>query len=282
MRANRRLSLGPAPSHGVLLWQTLILLCPGTIRFRAQFDLSGPLHPHREEPAARRCDITPRPAPLPAHATGICQLPGDLVSTPRRPCLNSQEALRINLPGAAGRGVRFRIMWTTVLLLASSVIFEPIRISLVVLMLNRRRPALQLLAFWCGGATMGVGVGLVVLLILGATPLPGQITVPKVQIVTGLIALLIAAVLVTNVSRKRIRRTPAAAAVGGDAGAILLEPDPPSRLQQLSVRALRFLQGDSLYVAGVSGLGAALPSANYMGAIAAILASRAAPVVQAQ
>jgi len=173
-------------------------------------------------------------------------------------------------------------MWTTVLLLASSVIFEPIRISLVVLMLNRRRPALQLLAFWCGGATMGVGVGLVVLLILGATPLPGQITVPKVQIVTGLIALLIAAVLVTNVSRKRIRRTPAAAAVGGDAGAILLEPDPPSRLQQLSVRALRFLQGDSLYVAGVSGLGAALPSANYMGAIAAILASRAAPVVQAQ
>lgn len=42
-----------------------------------------------------------------------------------------------------------------------------------------------------------------------------------------------------------------------------------------------FLQGDSLYVAGVSGLGAALPSANYMGAMAAILASGATPATQA-
>lgn len=39
--------------------------------------------------------------------------------------------------------------------------------------------------------------------------------------------------------------------------------------------------GDSLYVAGVSGLGAALPSANYMGAMAAILASGATPATQA-
>lgn len=47
------------------------------------------------------------------------------------------------------------------------------------------------------------------------------------------------------------------------------------------MRARCFLQGDSLYVAGVSGLGAALPSANYMGAMAAILASGATPATQA-
>jgi hypothetical protein len=58
-------------------------------------------------------------------------------------------------------------VWATVLVLAISVIFEPIRIGLVVLMLNRRRPLLQLLAFLCGGLTMGVGAGLVVLFILG-------------------------------------------------------------------------------------------------------------------
>ncbi len=51
------------------------------------------------------------------------------------------------------------------------------------------------------------------------------------------------------------------------------------RISWLCVRC--FLQGDSLYVAGVSGLGAALPSANYMGAMAAILASGATPATQA-
>jgi hypothetical protein len=176
-------------------------------------------------------------------------------------------------------------MWTTVLVLAMSVIFEPIRIGLVVLMLNRRRPLLQLLVFLCGGFTMGVGVGLVVLFILRATPLAGHITVAKVQIATGLIALLIAVGLATNVSvRKLIHRAPADAAIGdgGGGGVALLEQTPPSRLQKLSARARDFLQGDSLLVAAVSGLGAALPSANYMGAMAVILASHAAPAAQAQ
>jgi hypothetical protein len=89
--------------------------------------------------------------------------------------------------------------------------------------------------------------------------------------------------LAANVSaRKLIRRAPADAVVGDDGGVVLLEPTPPSGLQKLYMRARHFLQGDSLYVAGVSGLGAALPSANCMGAMAAILASAAAPVAQAQ
>jgi hypothetical protein len=62
----------------------------------------------------------------------------------------------------------------------------------------------------------------------------------------------------------------------------VLERTPPSGLQKLADRARYFLQCDSLCVAGVSGLGAALPSANYMGSMAAILASRAAPAAQAQ
>ena len=174
-------------------------------------------------------------------------------------------------------------MWTTVLILASSVIFEPIRLGLVVLLLSRRRPLLQLLVFLCGGFTMGAGVGLAVLFILRATPLVGHFTVAKVQVATGLVALLIAVVLAANVSlRKLVRRAPTNAAVGGNGGVALLERTPPSGLQKLTERARHFLQGDSLYVAGVSGLGAALPSANYMGSMAAILAAHAAPVVQVQ
>ncbi|MGO9383173.1 MAG: GAP family protein [Mycobacterium sp.] len=170
-------------------------------------------------------------------------------------------------------------MWTTVLVLASSVIFEPIRLGLVVLLLNRRRPLLQLSVFLCGGFAMGVGAGLVVLFILRTTPLVGHFTTAKVQVATGLIALLIAVALAANVSlRKLVPR----AAAGGDGGVALLEHRPPTGLQKLTERARYFLQGDSLYVAGVGGLGAALPSANYMGSMAAILASHAALATQAQ
>ena len=186
-------------------------------------------------------------------------------------------------PEAAASGVRFPNMWTTVLVMALAVIFEPIRIGLAVLMLNRRRPMLQLLTFLCGGFTMGIGVGLVVLFILRTTPLARNFTVAQAQIVAGLLALLVAVALATNVSAgKLIRRVPARAAVGGDGGVDLLEPTLPSALQKLSARAQQFLQGDSLYVAGVSGLAVALPSANYLGAMAAVLASGAGPPAQAQ
>jgi hypothetical protein len=176
-------------------------------------------------------------------------------------------------------------MWTTVLVLASSVIFEPIRLGLVVLMLNRRRPLMQLFVFLCGGFTMGAGVGLVVLFTLRATPLAGHFTVAKVQVTTGFFAVLIAVVLAANVSlRKLVRRAPAVsdAGGGGGGGVALLERTPPSGPQKLTERTRYYLQGDSLYVAGISGLGAALPSANYMGSMAAILASHAAPVAQVQ
>jgi hypothetical protein len=110
--------------------------------------------------------------------------------------------------------------------------------------------------------------------------------VAQAQIVAGLLALLVAVVLATNVfARRLIRRVPASAAVGGpgvEGGVDLLEPTPPGSLTRLSERARKFLQGDSLHVAWVSGLAVALPSANYLGAMAAILASGAGPAEQAQ
>ena len=192
----------------------------------------------------------------------------------------TQEGLQ---PVAAAGGVRFPFMWTTVLVMALAVIFEPVRLGLAVLMLNRPRPMLQLLAFLCGGFTMGMSVGLVTLFVLRATPLAGNgnFTVAKVQIATGLIALLVAGLVASNISA-RFSRVPADATVGGDAGVALLESTPPSGLRKHSERARQFLQGDSLLVAAVSGLGTALPSANYLGAIAAILASGAAPGAQVQ
>ncbi|OBI24955.1 GAP family protein [Mycobacterium sp. E2238] len=174
-------------------------------------------------------------------------------------------------------------MWITVLILAGAVIFEPIRVGLVILLLGRRRPLLQLLMFLCGGFAMGVGAGLIVLFVLRAAPVVGHFSVAEVQIASGLVALLVAVALATNVVRRRIARpAPADAAVGGSGGVALLVGTAPSGRQQLAERARIFLRGNSLTVAAASGMGASLPSANYMGSMAAILASHAAPVAQVQ
>jgi Sap, sulfolipid-1-addressing protein len=187
-------------------------------------------------------------------------------------------------------------MWTTVLVMAIAVIFEPIRIGLAVLMLNRRRPMLQLLTFISGGFTMGIGVGLVIIFILRSTPLAGHFTVAQAQIVAGSLALLVALALATSAPARRfIRRAPACVAVGGDEGPQVpgvvqgdvqgdaaLDETPPGRLKRLTEGARQLLmEGDSLHVAFVSGMGAALPSANYLGAMAAILAANVAPPTQA-
>ena len=152
-------------------------------------------------------------------------------------------------------------MWITVLVMAFAVSLEPFRIGMTVLMLNRPRPMLQLLAFLCGGFAMGITVGLVVLFgfrrrLLGST----YFTLPKVQILIGVMALLVAVVL--------------AARQGSFTGR--LGPRP----EKLATLAQRLLNGRSLWIAGMAGLGIALPSVDYLAALAVILASRAAAMTQ--
>jgi hypothetical protein len=149
-------------------------------------------------------------------------------------------------------------MLVTVLAMAFAVSVEPFRIGMTVLMLNRPRPALQLLAFLSGGFAMGTTVGLVVLFVfrrrlLGST----YFTLPKVQILTGFLPLLVAVVV--------------AVAVPGRLG---LRP------ARLATPAQRLLSGHSLTVAGIAGLGIALPSVDYLAALAVILASGAPALTQ--
>jgi hypothetical protein len=149
-------------------------------------------------------------------------------------------------------------MLVTVLVMAFAVSVEPFRIGMTVLMLNRPRPALQLLAFLFGGFAMGTTVGLVVLFVfrrrlLGST----YFTLPKVQILIGFLALLVAVVVAVDVP--------------GRLG---------SRPARLARPAQRLLSGHSLSVAGIAGLGIALPSVDYLAALAVILASGAAALTQ--
>lgn len=158
-------------------------------------------------------------------------------------------------------------MWVTLMVMAIMVSVEPVRIGFTVMMLSRPRPVLQLFAFLCGGFAMGLGVGLVVLFILQRRLITAtNLTVPKVQIAIGLLAILIAAVLAMNISARLFRRRPR-----GGAGAVPTE----------SARARHLPRGTSLWVAAVLGTGIALPSVDYMAALAVILASGAGAATQA-
>jgi Sap, sulfolipid-1-addressing protein len=149
-------------------------------------------------------------------------------------------------------------MWITLLVMAVAVSLEPFRIGMTILMLNRPRPIVQLFAFLCGGFAMGTAVGVVVLFVLRPALLgSAHFTLPKVQIVIGVLALLVAAVLATGL---RLRRSP-------NSG-------------QLSGRARRLANGSSPWVAAVAGLGIALPSVDYLAALAVILASGSAASTQ--
>jgi Sap, sulfolipid-1-addressing protein len=144
-------------------------------------------------------------------------------------------------------------MWITLLVMAIAVSMEPFRIGMTVLMLNRPRPLLQLIAFLAGGFAMGLTVGLVVIFafrpgLLGSA----HFTLPKVQIVIGALALLMAALL---------------------AAGILPAPKVPALARGL-------VSGQSLWVAAVAGLGIALPSVDYLAVLAVIVASGAAPSTQ--
>jgi hypothetical protein len=154
-------------------------------------------------------------------------------------------------------------MWITLLVMAVAISLEPFRIGMTVLMLNRPRPTLQLLAFLSGGFAMGMSVGLVVLFVLQRSLHSAHVSLPGAQIVLGALALLAAAVLAVQVATNRPADRRKATGLAG-----------------LSTRARRLLSGRSLWVAGIAGLGIALPSVDYLGALAVIVASGAAALTQ--
>lgn len=160
-------------------------------------------------------------------------------------------------------------MLFTIGVMATAVSLEPFRIGMTVLMLNRPRPRLQLLAFLGGGFAMGITVGATVLFVLRRILLGSTyFTLPRVQILIGVVALVAAAAVAAKVAADRFSgRDTAPPSGNGGAG-------------RLTTWARRLLDGRSLWVAAVAGLGIALPSVDYLAALAVILASGAAVTTQ--
>ncbi|GAB3229347.1 GAP family protein [Mycolicibacterium hippocampi] len=156
-------------------------------------------------------------------------------------------------------------MWVPLLVMAVAVSLEPFRIGMTVLMINRPRPGLQLLAFLAGGFAMGTAVGVVVLFVLRPAMDSAHFTLPRVQIVVGAVLLVNAALLATGVVGRRR---------GGQGSPAM------GRFAPVAVRARQLLDGRSLWTAGAAGLGIALPSVDYLAALALIVASGTAAATQ--
>jgi Sap, sulfolipid-1-addressing protein len=157
-------------------------------------------------------------------------------------------------------------MWITILVMAVAMSLEPFRIGMTVLMLNRPQPTRQLLAFLCGGFAMGMSVGLLVLFVLQRTlRISAHVSLPRVQILIGALALLVAAVLAGQVVTRANART---------------NGPKPVASERLPPRMRRLLSGRSLWIAGLAGLGIALPSVDYLAALAVIVASGTAALTQ--
>ena len=156
-------------------------------------------------------------------------------------------------------------MWITLLAMAVAVSLEPFRVGMTILMINRPRPVLQLLAFSIGGFAMGITVGLVVLFILRPALGSAHFNLPTVQIIVGVVLLINAALVATGVlGRREIGSTGLAS----------------GRFEPLATRTRQLVNGRSLWTAGVAGLGIALPSVDYLAVLALIVASGSAAAVQ--
>jgi Sap, sulfolipid-1-addressing protein len=175
-------------------------------------------------------------------------------------------------------------MCSAVLALALIAAIDPVRIGIVALLISRPRPMLNLLAFWLGGMAAGIVAALVLLVLLRDIMLSvtrvvvsavSSPTVARMQIAIGVLAVLIAALIAARFWARQRARVPV---TGGEPSVLVQEPNTRTRSSRLSIRSQ--LEGGSLMVAFVAGIGWATPPVEYLAAIIAILASRVAATAQ--
>jgi len=158
-------------------------------------------------------------------------------------------------------------MWTTILVLALALNFEPLRIGLVPVLLSRESPARQLGAYLAATTAVALAFGLFAVTTANRALVAHSGVGAAVQIGVGVLAVLIAAGMAL---RRALVRVPAPS--GADQPA--LEPAPPSRVEKNLDKVRRLLdRGQSPWVAGMVGAGLGLPSVDYLAMLAVIATS---------
>lgn len=168
---------------------------------------------------------------------------------------------------------------------------DPARLGLAVVMLSRRRPMLNLFAFWVGGMVAGVGIALAVLVFMRDVALAaiqgvvsaanefreavGILAGGRLHIVIGVIMLLLAARMVARArAQVGVPVGPVGVADGG-MSALALAQRPPGLVARLEVRTQQMLQGDVVWPAFVVGVASSAPPFESVVALTVIMASGA-------
>lgn len=168
-------------------------------------------------------------------------------------------------------------MWTTVVLLGLAVSIEPTRIGLIALLLTKQHPMRHLATFVAAGLTISMSVGLAVLFVFHHGFLgEAKLDPAWVQIGIGVVALLLAAVLASNIP---LGRASSRAPAGGSEDTAAT-PAEPTGLKKLSARTKTFVKGESRMLSGSIGAALAMPSFDYMALLALIIASGKPPLEQ--
>ncbi len=165
-------------------------------------------------------------------------------------------------------------MWTSVLVLALALNFEPTRFALVPMLLSRRNPVAQLLAYVVGATVVNVMFGLLILFVFRRNPLgTNASTGGWVQIVVGALALTVG--LIMALRWKLARRRESAAPASSD------DPEKTRGVDKVFVGARAILRkGGSPWFAGLLGMGVGLPSVDFMAVLVIIATSHKPPLEQ--
>lgn len=178
-------------------------------------------------------------------------------------------------------------MWTTVVLLGLAVSIEPARVALIALLLSRPSPIRHLITFLCTGLIISFSFGAAVLFIFHHSfSTVAEFNMAAIQLGIGVIAVIFAAVLASNLPLHRyLRRPPAGAPITTGEKSATDNPAIPqtsqTRIQKCSQRIRTFLGGDSSWLSGSIGAAMAMPSVDYMALLALIIASKTSPLTQA-
>jgi uncharacterized membrane protein len=186
-------------------------------------------------------------------------------------------------------------MWTTVVSIGLIMATDPIRLGLALVLVTRRRPMLNLFAFWLGGLVAGVFIATAVLVLARDIALPvikaGVSAITQVrsnvailaggrlQITMGVIILL--SVLVLSARRRARERTPVGVGAGEASGGVTLEPRPPSLIARMGARCHSILLNQDVAKYGlvlpafVVGLASSAPPIESLAALTIIMASGA-------
>lgn len=172
-------------------------------------------------------------------------------------------------------------MWTTVIILALALNLEPNRLGVIGLLLLRPEPIRQLLVFLGSSFLVNSSVGLIVLFVVNrGSLLKGESSSAIMQVGVGALALIVAAVLITNIPMPGSKaRAATAAAEAGEPGAVVSSGLP--LVDNFTKRAGKLVQSGSLWFPAALGVGIALPSVDFVALLLLIAASGEPPRVQA-